>query len=64
MPGLLFENRAAYDVYCRTFGAFENIDPFRVMELVGIKEDEKLYCFDLISKARSEVLKARQAKKG
>jgi len=64
MPSLLYENRYVYDVYCRVFGMIEHIDPFRVMDLVGIHEDERLFCLDLIQNARSEVMKAKSDKKG
>jgi len=64
MPSLIKENGPAYNVYHRVFGVIENIDPFQVMGLVGIEEDEKLFCLDLIQNARSEVMKSQNAKKG
>lgn len=63
MPALIKENGPAYNVYHRVFGMIENIDPFRVMDLVGIIEDEKLFCLDLIQNAQSEVMRANNAKK-
>ena len=62
MPQLLFENGAVYNVYCRVFGMIEHIDPFQIMDLVGIQENEKLFCLDLIQNAKSEVMRARNAK--
>jgi len=63
MPSLLIENGPAYNVYHRVYGMIENIDPFKIMELVGIKEDEKLFCLDLIQNAKSEVTRAINAKR-
>ena len=62
MPSLLPENGPVYNVYHRVFGVLENIDPFHVMELVGIQENGKLFCLDLIQNARSEVMRAKNAK--
>ena len=42
------------------FGQIEKPDIFKIMGLVGIKEEEQLYCFDLINYARNEVLKSRE----
>ena len=39
----------------------ENINTFQIMELVGIRNDEKLFCLDLIQYARSEVMRAKNA---
>jgi len=64
MPQLLLENGPAYNVYHRVFGVIENIDPFKVMNLVGIEDDEKLFCLDLIQNAKSEVTRSKNAKKG
>jgi len=44
------------------FGQIEKPDTFKIMDLVGIKEEEQLYCFDLINHTRNEVLKAREVK--
>ena len=62
MPQLLTENGPAYNVYHRVFGVIENLDPFKVMKMVGIAENERLFCLDLIQNARSEVMRSRNAK--
>ena len=58
------ENRLVYDVYSRIFGAIENMDAFKIMDMVGIKQEERLYCLDLVQGARSEVMRDKQLKKG
>jgi len=50
------------EMYTENVGQIEKLDVFKIMELVGIKEDEQLYCFDLINHARNEVLKSREVK--
>jgi len=62
LPEMYTENVKVYEVYCRMFGQIEKPDTFKIMDLVGIKEEEQLYCFDLINHARNEVLKAREVK--
>lgn len=42
------------------FNVLENIDPFKIMKLLGVHD--RLYCIDLIQGARNAVLEARQAK--
>jgi len=44
------------------FGSIEQPDIFELMRLIGIKQEDHLFCFDLINNARSEVLKAREVK--
>lgn len=56
------ENVLPYEVYWRVFNALENIDPFKVMDMLGVKD--KLYCLDLVQTARNEVLNVRKAKNG
>jgi len=64
LPYLEVENRAIYEVYRRVFGEIENVDIFRVLELVGIKKEDYLYCLDLVQSARGEVTTNKQLKKG
>jgi hypothetical protein len=40
----------------------ENIEPFRIMRLVGIKKEDRLFCLDMIQAARNEVLRIKLAK--
>lgn len=63
LPELENENRPVYDVYRRAFGAIETIDVFKIMDLVGIKKEDCLYCLDLIQNARSEVMVNKQLNK-
>jgi len=61
---LFSENRLVYDVYCRIFGAIENLDAFRIMDMIGIKKKDQLYSLDLIQSAKGEVMRHKQLKKG
>ena len=45
------------------FGTIENIDVFRVMDLVGVKKEDQLQCLDLVQAVRGEVMKDQQLKK-
>ena len=62
LPEMCPENVKVYEVYYRMFGPIEKPDIFKIMGLVGIENEEQLYCFDLINSARSEVLKSREVK--
>jgi len=57
------ENTLVYEVYYRVFGSIENLDAFKVMDLVGIKPEDQLHCLDLIQSARGEVMTNKQAKR-
>ena len=57
LPELQDENVLIYEVYWRMA---ENIDPFKIMDLLGIKEE--LYCLDMVQYARSEVMRAKGTK--
>jgi hypothetical protein len=63
LPDLFAENRLVYEVYWRMFGAIENQDAFKIMDTLGIKPDERLYCLDLIQAAKGEVMRDKQIKK-
>lgn len=54
------ENILPYEIYGRVFNVIENIDPFKIMDLVGIKD--QLYCLDLIQSARNEVMEIKRLK--
>lgn len=56
------ENVLPYEVYWRVFNVLEHIDPFKIMDMLGV--DDQLYCLDLVQTARNEVLKVRRAKNG
>jgi len=45
-------------------GIIENLDVFKIMDMVGISQEDRLYCLDLVQGAKSEVMKDRQFKKG
>jgi len=62
LPDLLNENVGIYEVYWRVFNTIENIDAFRVMDMVGIKEEDQLSCLDLIQHARNEVMRIKLLK--
>jgi hypothetical protein len=53
------ENAKIYEVYWRVFSSIENVDVFKVMELVGIKKEDQLYCLDLIQLVRGEVMRLK-----
>ena len=48
------ENILPYQVYKRVFNVNENIDPFKIMKMLGVKDE--LYCLDLIQAARLDVI--------
>ncbi len=52
------ENILIYEVYWRVFNTIENIDPFKIMDLLEIKE--QMHCLDLIQSARNEVLEVKR----
>lgn len=54
------ENVLPYEIYGRVFNVIENIDPFKVMDLLGVKD--QLYCLDLIQSARNEVMEIKRLK--
>jgi hypothetical protein len=58
LPELLDENILIYEVYFRVFNITENIDPFKVMDLLKIKN--QLHCLDLIQSARNYVLRNKK----
>jgi len=62
LPDLLNENVGIYEVYWRVFNTIKNIDAFRVMDMVGIKEEDQLSCLDLIQHARNEVMRIKLLK--
>ena len=64
LPDLENENALVYEVYYRVFGSIENIDVFKVMELVGVKKEDQLHCLDLIQAVRGEAMRDKQLKKG
>jgi len=41
------------------FNSIENIDVFKIMELVGIDDRDRLYCLDLIQPVRNEVMRIK-----
>jgi hypothetical protein len=61
LPELLEENFLPYEVYWRVFNVLENVDPFKIMNMLGIKD--QLFCLDLIQSARNEVMKVKNAGK-
>jgi hypothetical protein len=62
LPELQNENHLAYEVYWRVFNSIENIDPFRIMKMVGVHKDDRLFCLDLIQVTRNEVMRLKIAK--
>ena len=60
LPKLYPENVGIYEVYYRVFGAIENVDVFKIMKLIGIKQEDQLFVFDLIGSVRNEVLKRNE----
>ena len=62
LPELQPENILLYEVYWRVFNVIENIDPFRIMKMVGIHKDDRIQCLDMIQGARNEVMKIKLAK--
>ncbi len=44
------------------FNSIENIDPFRIMKMVGVHKDDRLFCLDLIQVTRNEVMRLKIAK--
>jgi hypothetical protein len=62
LPELQTENFLIYEVYWRVFNIMENIEPFKIMRLVGIEKADRLYCLDMIQAARNEVLRIKLAK--
>jgi hypothetical protein len=60
LPDLLKENELPYQVYRRVYSVNEGIDPFKVMELLGV--DDQLRCLDLIQSARIDVLELIRTK--
>ena len=73
IPYLSEENRPIIDVYNRVCGQHImadytpvelNLMPvFKIMDLVGIKEDDKLYCMDLVKMAYHYILQRNKDKK-
>jgi len=41
------------------FGPIESLDTFKIMRLVGVKKKDFLYCLDLITAARNEVIRLK-----
>ena len=62
LPELQQENVLVYEVYWRVFNVIENIDPFRIMKMIGIHKDDRIRCLDMIQGARNEVMKIKLAK--
>lgn len=58
------ENALPYETYWRVFNVLESIDPFRIMDMLGIKVVDQLYCLDLIQTARNKVLEIKRLKNG
>jgi len=56
------ENIKVYDIYCRAFSHIEKLDIFETMRLVGIQEEDYLFCIDLVNAARNEFLKSKATK--
>ena len=73
LPYLWPENQPIYAVYSRVCGQhimaeYQPIDlnltpVFKVMDAVGIRDEDQLYCLDLVQKAYHEVLKITREKK-
>lgn len=73
IPDLLPENQAIYTVYSRVCGQHImgqagpvdlKLEPvFKIMDLVGIKQEDQLFCIDIIQKAYHSVLKKQREKK-
>lgn len=62
LPELMPENVLPYEIYWRVFNVLENVDPFKIMDMVGVKDH--LYCLDLIQSARNEVMEIKRLKNG
>lgn len=45
-------------------GIIKNLDVFKIMDIVGIMPEDRLYCLDLVQGAKSEVMKDKQFKDG
>jgi len=58
------ENTLPYETYWRVFNVLENVDPFRIMGMLGINAQDRLYCLDLIQTARNKVLEIKRLKNG
>ena len=56
------ENELIYEVYWRVFNVIENIDPFKIMSMLGV--EDQLYCLDLIQSARNQVMELKRAENG
>lgn len=73
LPKLWPENQPIYSIYSRVCGQHImaecqpvdlNLMPvFEVMDIVGIKKEDQLFCLDMIQKAYHEVLKVERNKK-
>ena len=59
LPELQNENVLPYEVYWRMFGPIESLDTFKIMRLVGIGKKDFLYCLDLVTAARNEVMRLK-----
>ena len=62
LPDLQAENVLIYEVYCRVFNIVENMDPFRIMKMLGVHKNDRLSCLDSIQAARNEVMRIKLAK--
>jgi len=73
LPDLWQENQPIYAVYSRVCGQhimaeYQPIDlnlmpVFKVMDVVGIRKEDQLFCLDLVQKAYHKVLKIKRQKK-
>ncbi len=64
LPDLLTENILIYETYRRVYNSLDNICPFTVMKMIGIKKQDHLYCLDIIQSVRNEVLRVQNIKRG
>lgn len=44
------------------FNSIENLEPFRIMRMVGVYKKDRLFCLDLIQAVRNEVMRLKFAK--
>ena len=73
LPVLLPENQIIYSIYSRVCGQHImgqagpvdlQLEPiFKVMDLMNIKKENRLFCMDMIQKAYHSVIKKRREKK-
>jgi len=62
LPGLFPENQGVLEVYNAACGQYITTDIYKLMDEVGIKKEDRLYCLRLIQKAYGETMKFMRAK--